>query len=64
MDDEAGCIYCADLDRYGLEPAEDADIQAWTTMSGNSGGGGIKRMHAPKFPVANTRGVECQNHAQ
>ncbi len=58
-----GCLYCANLDRYDLLPAEDIDIQKWVTMSGNSGGGEMKRMHAPKHPVGDFRGIECQRHS-
>ncbi len=61
--DENTCVYCSDLERYGLLPAEDVDIQTWMTMSGNAGGGGVKRMHAPRYPVADWKGIECQNQS-
>ncbi len=61
--DEEGCLYCQDPERYALLPAEDVDIHKWITMSGNSGGGETKRMHAPRYPVGDFKGVECQKHS-
>jgi len=55
------CEYCQAPETFGLLPALELKVPAWSTNMGAKGGGETTLIHPPKFPVSHFFGVRCKH---